>query len=681
MPKSQAEVGALPLQGPLGEKPGPESSTAETQETTLTPRNETMATGPEFPSRRTVLAALGAVPVLAVAAPSTAATAAPAAASAVVVDPSAQRQTIRGFGGMNHPEWAGDLTAGQRDTAFGNGTGQLGFSMLRIHVDEDQNNWSRELATAQRAVALGATVFASPWNPPASMVETFTRGSQTNAHRLRHDMYGAYAQHLNSFYQYMKTNGVDLYAISVQNEPDYASTWTWWTASEIVTFLQNNANAIGTRIIAPESFQYIKSMSDPILNDATALANLDILGAHLYGTSYANFPYPLFQQKGQGKELWMTEVYYPNSTDSADLWPAALGVGEHMHHAMVDAEFQAYVWWYIRRSYGPMREDGQISKRGAVMAQFSKFVRPGYVRVNATANPQTNLLTSVYKGPSTVVIVAVNSATSTVSQQFTLSNTTASSVSAWVTDASRNVASTSAPSVSNGAFTATLPAQSVTTLVITVGSSTGSDTQAPTAPGTPTATGITATSATLSWPASTDNVGVVGYDVVRVSGTTEAAATSSTTTQGTVTGLTASTAYTFAVYARDAAGNRSARSATVSVTTSASGGTGTGACGVTYQVTGSWSGGFQGQIDIHNTGTTALNGWTLTFTFTAGQTITQMWGGTPAQSGGKVTVTPADYNSSIPAGGSVTLGFLGNQGSTNPAPTGFTLNGGTCTTA
>jgi glucuronoarabinoxylan endo-1,4-beta-xylanase len=327
-----------------------------------------------------------------------------------------------------------------------------------------------------------------------------------------------------------------------------------------------------------------------------------------------------------------------------------------------------------------MREDGQISKRGAVMAQFSKFVRPGYVRVNATANPQTNLYTSVYKGPSTVVVVAVNSATSTVSQQFTLSNTSASAVSAWVTDASRNVASTSAPSLSNGGFTATLPAQSVTTFVITVGSSGGPDTQAPTAPGTPTATGVTATSATLSWPASTDNVGVAGYDVVRVSGTTETAAASSTTNGATVTGLTASTAYTFAVYARDAAGNRSARSATVAVTTSASSG-GTGTCGVAYQVTGSWSGGFQGGIDIHNTGTTALNGWTLTFTFTAGQTITQMWGGTPAQSGGKVTVTPADYTRSIPAGGSVTVGFLANQGSTNPAPTDFALNGGTCTTA
>ena len=159
------------------------------------------------------------------------------------------------------------------------------------------------------------------------MVETFTHGSQTNAKRLRHDMYAAYAQHLNDFTAFMKSNGVDLYAISIQNEPDYASTWTWWTASEIVTFLRNNAGSISTRVIAPESFQYVKSMSDPILNDPTALANMDILGAHLYGTAFSNFPYPLFQQKGQGKELWMTEVYYPNSTDSADLWPAASASG------------------------------------------------------------------------------------------------------------------------------------------------------------------------------------------------------------------------------------------------------------------------------------------------------------------------------------------------------------------
>ncbi|MEV4578240.1 glycoside hydrolase family 30 beta sandwich domain-containing protein [Nonomuraea jabiensis] len=414
-------------------------------------------------SRRAVLAAMGAVPVLTAATP--AAGAAVTAAAAVVIDRSAQRQTIRGFGGMTHAAWIGDLTAAQRDTAFGTGEGRLGFSVLRIPVPENQADWGRDLATARRATELGAAVIASPWNPPARMVETFVRGSQTNARRLRYDMYGAYAQHLNDFNTYLRNNGVNLYGISVQNEPDYAHDWTWWTPAEMVRFLRENAGSIGTRVIAPESFQYLKNMSDPILNDAAALANVDILGAHLYGTSFANFPYPLFKQKGAGKELWMTEVYYPNSSDSADLWPQALDVGEHIHRAMVEAEFQAYVWWYIRRGYGPMREDGQISKRGANMAHFARFVRPGYVRIEATANPASNVYVSAYRGGNSTVVVAVNKGTAAVSQQFTLRNGTASSVSSWLTDASRNVASQGTTGVSNGSFTVTLPARSVMTFV------------------------------------------------------------------------------------------------------------------------------------------------------------------------------------------------------------------------
>ncbi|WP_307848255.1 cellulose binding domain-containing protein [Microbispora oryzae] len=418
-------------------------------------------------SRRSVLTTMGSLPVLTAAASVLGIS--EAAAATVVIDPSASRQTIRGFGGMTHAAWAGDLTAAQRETAFGTGEGKLGFSILRIPVNENQSDWSRDLATAKRAAELGVTVFASPWNPPASMTETFTRGSQTNAKRLKYSSYAAYAQHLNDFNTYMRNNGVNLYAISVQNEPDYASTWTWWTATEIVNFLKQNAGSINTKVMAPESFQYVKSMSDPILNDSAALANVDIIGAHLYGTPYSNFPYPLFKQKGAGKDLWMTEVYYPNSTDSADTWPQALDVGEHMHRAMVEAEFQAYVWWYIRRSYGPMREDGQISKRGAIMAQFARFVRPGYVRVDAPANPASNVYVSAYRGSgSTVVVVAINKGTSAVSQQFTVANSTVASVSSWVTDANRNVAPQGSTSVSNGSFTATLPARSMTTFVTSV---------------------------------------------------------------------------------------------------------------------------------------------------------------------------------------------------------------------
>ncbi|MFD7137259.1 cellulase family glycosylhydrolase [Streptomyces sp. NPDC059894] len=215
----------------------------------------------------------------------------------------------------------------------------------------------------------------------------------------------------------------------------------------------------------------------------------------------------------------------------------------------------------------------------------------------------------------------------------------------------------------------------------TVYSGTSGDTQAPTAPGTPAASAVTSTSATLTWTASTDDVGVAGYDVVRVADDAETRIAVSTTNTATLTGLTADTAYTFAVYARDAAGNRSPRSATVGVTTAEDGGTPGASCSVGYRVVGEWPGGFQGEIALRNTGTAAVNGWTLVFAFADGQTVTNMWGGTAAQSGGTVSVTPASYTTAIPAGGSVTVGFIGAKGATNTAPTAFTLNGTTCSTA
>jgi O-Glycosyl hydrolase len=392
-----------------------------------------------------------------------------AAASDATVNLSAEKQVIRGFGGMNYPAWQGsDLTAAQRETAFGNGDGQLGFSILRIHVDPDKTTWAQELDTAKAAIKNGAIVFASPWNPPTDMVQT------VNGQRhVRPDKYAAYAQFLNDFVTYMKDNGVDLYAISIANEPDYGNDWTWWTPQEMLTFMKNNAGSINCRVIAPESFQYLKNMSDPILNDPQALANMDILGAHLYGTQVSDFPYPLFKQKGTGKDLWMTEVYVPNSeANSADRWPEALDVAQHMHNAMVDGEFQAYVWWFIRRQYGPMKEDGTMSKRGAMMSQFSKFVRPGYVRIDATKSPNTNVYVSAYKGDNKAVIVAINKGTTAVSQNFVLQNGTASKVSTWISDATRNVAAGSAVTVSGGSFTAQLPAQSVVTFVCDLGGST-----------------------------------------------------------------------------------------------------------------------------------------------------------------------------------------------------------------
>jgi glucuronoarabinoxylan endo-1,4-beta-xylanase len=420
----------------------------------------------------------------------------------VQIDLSAKKQLIRGFGGMNYPGWIDDLTAAQRDVAFGNGNGQLGFTILRIHVDENKNNWQREVATAKKAIEHGALVFASPWNPPSAMAETYS-GSKK---RLKYSSYADYAKHLDDFVTFMKNNGVELYAISVQNEPDYDDGWIWWTGAEIVNFLKNNARSINCRIMAPESFQYVKSMSDPILNDAQALANMDILGAHLYGTQVSQFPYPLFKQKGAGKELWMTEVYHPNSSSDADTWPEALDVAVHIHRAMAEAEFQTYVWWYIRRSYGPMKENGTISKRGYMMSHFSKFVRPGYIRIDATKSPQTDVFVSAYisKDSDSLTIVAVNKKTSAVNQNFAISGGAAlTNLEGWRTTGSGNLAKIADISVTSGNFTASLPAQSVTTFVGAVPKSSSSQSSSSSA--VPSSSSSQPSSSSNATPSSSSN--------------------------------------------------------------------------------------------------------------------------------------------------------------------------------
>lgn len=213
------------------------------------------------------------------------------------------------------------------------------------------------------------------------------------------------------------------------------------------------------------------------------------------------------------------------------------------------------------------------------------------------------------------------------------------------------------------------------------GGANSGDTQAPSTAGTPTASALAATSVTLTWTAATDNVGVTGYDIVRVNGGSETTVAASTTNTATVTGLTADTAYTFAVYARDAAGNRSTRSATVSVTTDKGGSTPGVGCSVGYRVVGEWPDGFQGEITVRNTGATTINGWTLAFAFADGQTVTNMWGGSPTQDGGTVSVAPASYTSTIPVAGTVTVGFTATKGTTNANPTAFTLSDTSCATA
>jgi len=105
----------------------------------------------------------------------------------------------------------------------------------------------------------------------------------------------------------------------------------------------------------------------------------------------------------------------------------------------------------------------------------------------------------------------------------------------------------------------------------------------------------------------------------------------------------------------------------------------TAGCSVAYSVASQWSGGFTANVNITNLGD-PVTSWTLTWSYTAGQQITQAWNATTTQSGGQVTARSMSYNGSIATNASTSFGFNGSwNNSSNPTPAGFTLNGTACT--
>jgi hypothetical protein len=221
--------------------------------------------------------------------------------------------------------------------------------------------------------------------------------------------------------------------------------------------------------------------------------------------------------------------------------------------------------------------------------------------------------------------------------------------------------------------------------VVHVPGSGGTGVTAPGAPGQPTVSGLSSSTsgsnsgtATLSWPASAAGTyPVAKYNVYQQgSGGSTTLAGSTTTTSIALSGLTIGTTYTYNVIALDSQGNQSLPSPPVTFTVPPPANS---SCAVHYAVNSSWPGGFNASITLTNNGSAAINPWTLTFTFPAGESVQSGWDGTWSQSGQNVTVSAASWNASIPAsGGTVSIGFNGNDGGQAASPAVFYINGNVC---
>jgi glucuronoarabinoxylan endo-1,4-beta-xylanase len=374
------------------------------------------------------------------------------------------QQVIRGFGGANILQWRPDMTSDQVQKAFGSGAGQIGLSILRLRIPYDTTGgaFRIQIPTAKLVQSLGGIVFATPWTPPPAMKSNNNIVGGT----LNESSYADFATYLRSFADYMAANGAPLYAVSVQNEPDARVTYEScsWNGTQFLNFMKNNAASIGIRVMMPESENFSHSFSDPTLNDSIAAANTAIIAGHLYGGGLA--PYPL--ATSEGKELWMTEYLDTDTTWTGTQGTLATGVlstGKQISDCM-KAGMNAYVWWYTVRFYGPIDENGNVSKRGYVMSQFARFVRPGFTRVNSTDNSLRSMIdVTAYRNWSKMVLVAVNRTPTAKLQTFVLWKGTVGTFTPYVTSSSKNCEQQSTVTFKNGSFGYTLQPLSITTFV------------------------------------------------------------------------------------------------------------------------------------------------------------------------------------------------------------------------
>jgi glucuronoarabinoxylan endo-1,4-beta-xylanase len=387
----------------------------------------------------------------------------------VTINWSDVHQVIDGFGASSAVTGDG-ITSSQADL-FWSTTNGVGLSLLRVQLQTDGTY--PDIATMQKAQDRGVRIWGTPWSPPGSMK---SNGTTTNGGSLLTSEYQAYADYLSKYVLTLKNSyGFDLYAMSVQNEPNWVANWDSciWNGQQFHDFLANNLlptfakNGIKTKIMMPEETGWFFDRATATLSDPNTAAGVSIIAAHNYDGAQAS-PYPLGQSLG--KQLWETEVSttdpYDGSINNGLFW------GQKISDWMTIANANAWHYWVLLNPGGGdngalMGPSNQPTKRLYVMGNFSKFVRPGYYRIGTSASPVSGVSISAYKDPVTgkFAIVALNHTGSAVKLTFALNGFVANAVTPWVTSASLDLAQQPDIPVGGSAFAATVPATSVTTFV------------------------------------------------------------------------------------------------------------------------------------------------------------------------------------------------------------------------
>jgi len=361
---------------------------------------------------------------------------------------SRKYQYVRGFGGMDIP-WSNftaieldeykKMFTDDPDIAFPN---RLGFNMIRIMImpgvipagvdevgDVPGTEFTESMSRSDvientmkyytNTVAGNAYrpnyyngvkivnenngyVLASPWSPPPKWK---TNNSKNGGGKLRTANYQDYADYLKRFAQHMYDHGAPIYAISIQNEPNFTARYDGceWTSAEMRDFFKEvghfTGKVDGTGADAPvpgygggkeipvvltmngESANH-PNINDAALDDPVSCAAIDVLGRHTYGDAQNRYKKGIDEY---GKEVWMTEhninsgndTVYPNDHTWNYVWPFLNDVDLSIR---LNDE-SAFIWWALRRFYSFVGEGqygttkGNILARGYALSHYAKFAK------------------------------------------------------------------------------------------------------------------------------------------------------------------------------------------------------------------------------------------------------------------------------------------------------------------
>ena len=421
-------------------------------------------------------------------------------------------QKIDGFGAA---DWstAESISSAQADLFFSTTKG-VGLSLVEEMGNEEcgyntppTGSGIYDLTTLQEATARGAKVVLQMASPPTSMKDN---GACPNGNLLS-GSYGAYASYIVTWIQNLQAAGIPVSVVSPITESDVVSgaapscpaTNTGspnniggfcLTPSQLATFIKSNlgpamaAAGLTTQIrLGDEGQWFLYNYPSACISDPACKQYVGILGSHAYGyypnsnigyyRSYACcsnvFAAPESTATGQ---LWVSEV---SQSGKGNAFNGSISDGlewaKLLHDYLANANITGFMYWmlngnsWFNDNEGLTDQNGNPAKRLYTIGNWSKFVRPGWVRIDTGSNnPQSGVYVSAYKDPASgaFAIVAINENSSASSQSFSLSGfPSVTEATPWTTSASLDLVQQSPVTIVGSSLSYSLPSQSVTTFV------------------------------------------------------------------------------------------------------------------------------------------------------------------------------------------------------------------------